>query len=399
MKILYIHQYYQSNRGGTRSYELAKHFQKKGAEVTIITGTSETNEKQEKIQVKSTNTPYNQKMSKIKRIFSFIHFSFKSILIGLKQKECDIIYGTSTPLTVGIVSLILSKLLKKPYIFEVRDVWPDVPIELGYIKNSSVIYLLKKCEKLIYSHAQQIIVLSTGMQHNLIEKGVDPNKITVAENMVNSELASEIKRKNTKEILEAKHIELLDWIDEKFVVVHPGTMGVVNDLEYLIRVAEKLRIYDNIAFLLIGEGSKKNDLQKKIKSKNLKNIRIVDEMPKAEVFQVVSNCDLGAMNVMDHPVLWHNSANKFFDFLALGLPIIINYQGWQKDLLESTGAGASFNYSNLKGYCSYIVELSNNKERLKNITQAAVDTSSKFEVNEIGNRIFSVIKQEVLSQT
>ncbi|MEG0697875.1 MAG: glycosyltransferase family 4 protein, partial [Algoriella sp.] len=261
MKILYIHQYYQRNQGGTRSYELAKYFQKNGADVTIITGFPTTNDNQNNIQVKSTHTSYNQKMSKIKRIFSFIHFSFKSVLIGLKQKDIDIIYGTSTPLTVGMISLFISKCLRKPYIFEVRDVWPDIPIELGYLKNPLVIYLLKKCEMLIYKNANHIIVLSSGMQTNLIIKGIDSKKITVAENMVNNELVTKIKEKKDIELANFERKELFDWMADKFVVVHPGTMGVVNDLDYLLRAAEKLQSNKKIAFLLIGEGSKKIELQ------------------------------------------------------------------------------------------------------------------------------------------
>ncbi|CAD5902618.1 conserved hypothetical protein [Carnobacterium maltaromaticum] len=397
MKILYIHQYYQRDRGGTRSYELAKYFQKKGAEVTIITGFPENGPPQDGIEVKSTNTSYNQKMSKIKRIFSFIHFSFKSIFIGAKQRECDVIYGTSTPLTVGLISLVLSKLLKKPYIFEVRDVWPDVPIELGYLKNPVVIYLLKKSELLIYKHANQIIVLSSGMKQNLLAKGVDPNKITVAENMANEELVAKALKKNSFELIGNKYPKLIDWMAHKFVVVHPGTMGVVNDLEYLLQVAEHLRSNKDIIFLLIGEGSQKIALKEKIKKRKLENVMIVDEMPKEEVFEVMSNCDLGAMNVMDNPVLWNNSANKFFDFLAVGLPIIINYEGWQKDLLESTGSGASFSYDDIDGYCAYIVELSVNNSMLKKAAQSAKDSSSQFEVKEIGQRVFSVLKTQVNS--
>ncbi|WP_167736670.1 glycosyltransferase family 4 protein [Carnobacterium divergens] len=395
MKILYIHQYYQRNQGGTRSYELAKYFQKSGAEVTIITGSSSNSKDQDKIQVKSTHTSYNQKMSKLKRIFSFIHFSFKSILIGLGQKDSDIIYGTSTPLTVGLISLFLSKWLKKPYIFEVRDVWPDIPIELGYLKNRFVIYGLKKCERLIYKHASHIIVLSSGMKVNLIAKGVDAKKITVAENMVNNELVIEIKEKKTDKLRSVKKRELQDWMTNKFIVVHPGTMGVVNDLDYLLRVAELVQPYPQIAFLLIGEGSQKSALQEKINSKQLENIVIVDEMSKIEIFQLMEDCDLGDMNVMDNSILWDNSANKFFDFLAIGLPIIINYQGWQKQLLESTGAGASFKFSDIEGYCNYIVDLSVNHEKRNNAAQAAKNISHQFEVPKIGERIFSVIKRQV----
>jgi len=135
MNIVYLHQYFKTDSGGTRSYEFSKYLIDKGHSITMITGNDLQKKQIEGINIKSTRTSYSNNYSFTKRILSFIHFMIKSTIIGLREKQMDVIYATSTPLTIGVPAIIIAKLKRKPFIFEVRDVWPDIPIELGYIKN------------------------------------------------------------------------------------------------------------------------------------------------------------------------------------------------------------------------------------------------------------------------
>ncbi|MBC1558911.1 glycosyltransferase family 4 protein [Listeria booriae] len=385
MKILYIHQHYQQNKGGTRSYELSKHFINEGAEVTMITGQGDSGQTKEGIQIKTTGTKYEQKMSNKRRIFAFLHFLCISFWLGLREKKVDIIYATSTPLTVGIIGLALSKIKRKPFIFEVRDVWPDIPIALGHIQNKHVIKIIQRLEKTIYKHAAHIIVLSSGMKANLTQKGIPEEKITIAENLANTNLVSQINPKQPTLPFNPK---------ETFTVIHPGTMGPVNGLDYIIEVAERLQ-NQNITFLLIGEGSEKARLQQTVQSKNLTNIHILNEQPKADIINIMKFCDLGAMNVKDVPILWDNSANKFFDFLAVGLPIILNYPGWQKTLIQEHGVGRGFYYKDIEGYCAYITYLANNPIALTNAKKASRKLSKQFDANKIATKIWQVIIKNI----
>ncbi|MBC1371536.1 glycosyltransferase family 4 protein [Listeria booriae] len=381
MKILYIHQHYQQNKGGTRSYELSKHFINQGAEVTMITGQGDSGQTKEGIQIKTTATKYEQKMSKNRRILAFLHFLCVSLWLGLREKNVDIIYATSTPLTVGIIGLVLSKIKRKPFIFEVRDVWPDIPIALGYIQNKYIIKYVQRLERKIYKHAAHIVVLSSGMKANLIQKGVPEEKVTIAENLANTNLVNQIIPE--KPLLPFNPANT-------FTVVHPGTMGPVNGLEYLIEAAEHLQDR-NITFLLIGEGSEKNKLQQEIKTRNLTNVHILSELPKADIINIMQHCDLGAMNVKDVPILWDNSANKFFDFLAVGLPIILNYPGWQKTLIQEYGAGKGFYYKDIEAYCAYITYLANDAKALAKAKKASSKLSKQFDTDKIATKIWNII--------
>ncbi|KGL46766.1 hypothetical protein BMT55_15900 [Listeria newyorkensis] len=385
MKLLYIHQHYEETQGATRSYELSKRFLENGAEVVMVSGQGDSHVTKEGIIVKSTHTAYNQKMSKLRRILAFIHFSLKSILIGIREKNIDKIYVTSTPLTVGLVGLILSKWKRKPFIFEVRDVWPDVPIALGFIRNRVVIRLLKWLEIQIYKSATHIVVLSEGMRQNLLQKNIPVSKVTIAENFANQRLVKESKEMPLKDVL------LANWMKGKFVVVHPGTMGLVNGVHYVIACAEKLRHNDSIHFLLIGEGSEKQKMQAEIKKRQLTNIRILDAKPKKETLQIASRCQMGTMLIKNERILWDNSANKFFDFLACGLPVVLNYQGWQKRALEESGAGKGFAHADVDAYCSYVQHLAANQQSWEQAHQASKQLAENYDVDKIANRVWRVI--------
>ncbi|UJF34580.1 glycosyltransferase family 4 protein [Paenibacillus hexagrammi] len=337
MKILYLHQYFTTNSssGGTRSYEFSKYLAENGLSVYIITGTEvdkTSNDVDENMYLYSTNTKYNNKMSKWRRIFSFLEYNLKALIKGLNFKGIDVIFATSTPLTIGLPAILISKIKRKKLIFEVRDVWPDIPIELGYITNKLIIKLLKKYELWIYNNARHIIVLSNGMYENLLNKGIKSNKISVIENMSNLYLYDK-----------ASNVEKDDFLKNKFVCIHPGTMGHVNGLDFLLDVAKiTISFDDDIVFLLVGDGKYKTHLEQRIMDENLSNVIIKNSLPKNEIVKVIKSSDVGIMCVDNkYKILEDNSANKFFDFLAAGLPVLINYSGWQKEILEYTNSGKS----------------------------------------------------------
>ncbi|MBC1435195.1 glycosyltransferase family 4 protein [Listeria rocourtiae] len=385
MKILYVHQHFQKEMGATRSYEFSKYFLKQGHKVTLITGTGMSEVTEEGLEVISTATKYNQKMSKWRRIKAFGQFMIGSIQQGLQQKNIDVIYATSTPLTVGLVGLALSKIKRVPFVFEVRDVWPDVPVKLGYLKNRFLIGILFYLEKQLYKHATQVVTLSPAMKQNIVAKGVVNEKVHVVENLANNDAMRQI----SAEI--PASLAIKSWMKDRFVVVHPGTMGEVNGLQHLIDVARKMKDKSHIGFLLIGEGSEKEKLQQQVVKYGLENVLILDEMPKKEVQSFMKCCDLGAMTVKDTRILWDNSANKFFDFLAAGLPVILNYQGWQHEVLVKSGAGSGFLYANQTGYCQFIEEMAQDKERYLQAQQASKKLSEDYDTERLASRVNDIL--------
>jgi len=385
MKILYFHQHFSTNSGGTRSFELAKYIVGQGNRVTIISGGSRVrDEKVSGIEIRRTGTNYLQKMSFLKRIYSFIHYLIISTFIGLKEKDVDLVYSTSTPLTIGIPAIILKKLKNQKFIFEVRDLWPDVPVELGFIKNKILIWLLYKLEIYIYNQSEAIIVLSTGMKKELLEKGISEHKITVVENMAFRE---DMEKSQRKELIEITDFNL----ENKLVCVHHGTMGYVNGLEYILDLAYSYP-HKDIVYLLIGNGKERQKLVEKIESKGIRNVLLIDSMKKEDVFGVLKSSDVGLMIVRNELVLENNSANKFFDFLAAGLPVVVNYGGWQKQVLEENKAGRGFNYNDKKSVYEYLKMFLEDKELLNEISNNSFELSGKYDSNLLSESILNLIE-------
>lgn len=338
MKLLYIVQYFNfpDQTGSTRPYDLASSFVKRGVDVTVLTS-DESGTAKEKwayterdgLKVYRLNCPYDNKMSFAKRIGAFCRY-FTQASFKQRSFDYDIMLASSTPLTNGIPALIARWFRKKPYVFEVRDVWPGVPIAMGYFKNGLARKLLYAFEKRIYKKASAIVPLSTGMDTN-IQKRYPNDKSVVIPNI------SELSRfANTKKTVD------IEFPKDRKVVLYAGTFGNVNGLSYVIKLAAKtLRIDPSVCFYLIGKGKEKEDNIKEAETLGVlnQNVFIFDPVRKDDLPYLYCNCTAGSSFVIDIPALWDNSANKFFDTLAAKKPMIINHEGWQADVIRKENIG------------------------------------------------------------
>jgi len=257
--------------GSTRSYEIAKGLVKLGFKVTIVTSLRNNNitnksefEKIEGYDVHWIKIPYNNNMNFFKRMFAFIQYAFRSAIIGLSIKS-DIIYASSTPLTVVLPALICSKIKRLPMIFEVRDLWPNIPIAMGVLRNKFLISIAEFLEDLAYSNASHIIPLSIDMESFIIKKGVNKEKITVIPN------ASDVSFFQNESRKQYNFRNFLKIPKESIVVLYAGTFGNVNGCNYIIELALKLERNSNIKFVLVGEGKEKNNIIDNAKKLNLLN--------------------------------------------------------------------------------------------------------------------------------
>src|SRR5690606_40193520 len=227
MNILYIHQYFKTPKepGGTRSYWIAQELIKNGHEVTMITASSIKNKTREEktidgIKVIYLQEAYSQDMSISTRLKAFLGFVRKSINEARKHKNIDLVIATSTPLTVGITALYMKWFKKTPYIFEVRDLWPEVPIQMGAFKSPLIVKLTRWFEKTIYKNAEHVIALSPGMQDG-VTKYISNEKTSMIPNMAKVD-EFWIREKNVE--LEQK----LGLKPNTFKVIHFGSLGLAN---------------------------------------------------------------------------------------------------------------------------------------------------------------------------
>ncbi|WP_276964964.1 glycosyltransferase family 4 protein [Chryseobacterium sp.] len=370
MNILYIHQYFVTPRepGGTRSYWLAQELIKNGHKVTMLTSSSKFSEdikivKIDGIEIIYIKEDYDQNMSVSRRLKAFLKFMYKSSVVGLKQKDIDLVIATSTPLTIGIPALILKWFKKTPYVFEVRDLWPEVPIQMGAIKNSWTIKIIRLLEKTIYKNAAHVIALSPGMQDGVV-KYIPKEKTSMIPNMAKMD---EFWPRGKNDQL----MEKLGLKKDSFKVVHFGSLGLANGAHSIIESAKLLKNRDDIEFLFVGGGSTEKTLVDEVEKNKLKNVKFLGKFPMNDVSEIVNFSDVSMISFLDLPILYTNSPNKLFDSLSAGKPIMVNSAGWTKDIAEKYHCGYYVNPNCPEELVQKVLYLKDNPELVNKMGQNA----------------------------
>lgn len=375
MKILYLHQYFKTPEegGAIRSYHIAKEMIAKGYEVEMITShnhNSKVIEKIEGIKVHYLPVYYDNKLGKLSRIFSFLKFIFLAYKECKKIKDVTLCYATSTPLTIGLLALFLKKRHNIPFFFEVRDLWPLAPIQLGFINNYFLQFFLFYLEKKLYKESQKVIVLSKG-SFEYVQKIISTSKIILVPNISDTDFFQ----------LEEKSNELKQKynIQNEFVISYLGTLGKANHLEYLLEIAEVCQQkLPQILFLIVGEGSEKKRLIQLTKKLTLNNIRFLPYGNKEYIKEVLTISEATYTSFLKIPVLETNSPNKFFDSLASGKLTIVNTKGWLQEIVENNKCGLFINPSYPHLFVDKIKNLVENNNQLTFYQQNARKTALMY---------------------
>ena len=364
MKILYIHQYFNTleDGGSTRSYWISQELIKNGHEVTMITS---TRNKEDHTSIKSIDgisviylkAYYNQKMGFLGRLKAYLGFMLKSTITAIKQKNIDMVIATSTPLTIGIPALFLKKLKGIPYIFEVRDLWPEVPIQMGALNNWFLRNTALWLEKSIYNNAKHIVALSPGMEEGVLRTGIEQSKVTMIPNM--SKIDHFFPRKYNLELMNKYGLK-----KDNFKLVYFGSMGLSNGIDYILETAKLLKSHTDIDFIFIGYGSMIESFLEYCKTHKLDNIKFLGRFGVEEASELVNFCDASLVTFANIPILYTNSPNKLFDSLSAGKPIIVNSKGWTKTMVETNNCGVYVDPESPEDFVTKILYLKNNPEEL-----------------------------------
>lgn len=349
MRILYVHQFFatrESSLGLIRSYEFSRRWVEQGHEVTVITSDSRLPAEYSRrrfvdgtidgIRVRSVRVTYDNKMGRWRRIWSFLSFMFGATWLATTAGKHDVVFATSTPLTVGIPGWAAAALTRTPFVFEVRDLWPEAAIQMGVISRRGLLGTLGKwLERFLYKRASDIVALSPGMAAGVIAEGIDPARVHMVPNSSDLDLFSPGPK--DPELVERYGLE------GRFIVGYAGALGPSNDVENNVPQAARLlaeRGRGDIAFLVAGDGKSADELARR--TEGLDNVVLAGSMPKAEVPRFTRTADVLMVLFADKPILATNSPNKFFDGLATGRPMIVNSAGWTKEIVEANEAGAYF---------------------------------------------------------
>jgi glycosyltransferase involved in cell wall biosynthesis len=348
MRILYLHQYFAvpASAGGTRSFEMARRLVLSGHDVTMITssaflpagwaGVKGWNEREvDGIHVHVLDMEYSNRTPILGRLTKFFRFAVAAAMRA-RRLEFDLVFATSTPLTIAIPGVWSARRRGVPLVFEVRDLWPEVPIAVGVLRSPLAIWAARRLEKWAYRNSSRVIALSPGMANGVAGAGFPADRITVIPNSCDLDIFDVPRQLGVD--FRARHA----WLGERPLVLYPGTLGYINGVGYLVDVAAEMwRIDPEIRFLIVGDGKEREAIVERARRFDVleTNFFLLPVMPKTELPAVFSAANMVLSLVIPVRALEDNSANKFFDGLAAGTAVGVNHGGWQADILRASGAG------------------------------------------------------------
>lgn len=335
MKVLVLHQHFRTpvTGGAIRSYYLAKALVEEDIEVVVITAHNGAEERQtvDGIDVQYLPVPYDNRFGFGQRLISFFTFAMKSLRAARRHRDADLCYAISTPLTTGLAAGWIRRRYGIPYIFEVGDLWPDAPVQMGVIRNSIIKRGLYRMEASIYRSAASIVALSQPIRQSILEK-VPGKTVHLLPNMSDTEF---FRRERKETALEEKY-----GVKGKFVVSYIGALGLANGLHYFLDcAAASQRAGIPVHFVICGDGAMDEPLKTHAKKLQLSNLTIIPFQDRRGVGEVMNVTDANFVCYQSVPILETGSPNKYFDGLAAGKLTIINFGGWVRDEIELKSCG------------------------------------------------------------
>jgi len=409
VRILYIHQYFASRRGrtGTRSYEFGRYLTGKGHDVTMITSgianeefpvaetETYTEHEVDGIRVVSIAAAYNDPhvgtaTAGWRRVLKFYDFARAASRVGRGLDKPDVVFATHTPLTVGLAGKDLARYFHVPFVFEVRDLWPEALVNVGALRNPFAIGWLRRMARKLYRTADHIVALSPGMKEGILRTGVPTEKVTMIPNASDLDLFRPgLDGSASRERL---------GLGVRFAAVYFGAMGTANGLEYAIGAGRILaeRGRDDIVLVLHGSGGKRPDLEDLAQQYQLQNVVFSDLVPdKAEVARIVAGCDV-CMTIYRAAKEHTWSPNKMFDALAAGKPVLINVPGWLGETIEKNQCGRSLDPHRPEALAHALEELSGDPELCRRMGRSARALAEReFDRRILAERLENVLTSAV----
>ncbi len=347
MHTLLIHQAFVSpgEAGGTRHYEFARYCTGQGHQFTIVASNlSYLSGKpvmpgqglvQEQwlgdIRILRSYTYPALHRNFVWRVISFLSFMLTSVWAGLQAGPVDLVMGTSPPIFQAVSAWLVAVIRRRPFLLEIRDLWPEFAIDMGVLKSPILIALSRRLEQFLYNHADHLLVNSPAYRDYLLGKGIPAKKISLIPNGVDPTMFTPDNR--------GEAIRKQCRLENKFVVTYAGALGMANDIPTTLRAADRLRTQPDIHFLLVGDGKERPALESLARQFELPNVTFAGSRPKSEMPDILAASDVCLATLKDIPMFRTTYPNKVFDYMAAGRPTILAIDGVIRHVVEAANGG------------------------------------------------------------
>ena len=379
MKILLVNQAFVSfdEPGFTRHFEMAKYLRERGHEMVIVA--SDVNYQTGQRIVEHRGFVAEQEIEGVRvlrafmlpslhrnyfwRIVSFVGFMFSAVWTSLKVKDADLVVGTSPPIFQAFAAWMAAFLLRKPFVFEVRDLWPQFAIDMQVIKNPVVIYLAHAVEKFLYMRATHILVNSPAYKPYIVGRGIPADKITFIPYGTDVSMF-------TPDV-DGSQVRREFGLNDKFVALYAGAMGQANDIYTLLRAAARLCDEPKIQIALFGDGKEGANLRAEVSRLGLDNVIFAGAAPKTKMPAVVAAADVCIAILQDIPGFRMTYPNKVFDHMAAGRATVLVIDGVIREVIEASGGGAFVPPGDDERLAQVLRELADDPVRVKRMGEQA----------------------------
>lgn len=385
--------------GGTRSYEMARRLVSRGHSVTMVCGkmadlglpaTRNANIRRgsiDGIDVVQIDLPYGNEDGILKRAWTFVRFAWISLRLALKE-DYDLLFATSTPLTAGVPGVATKMLRRKePFIFEVRDLWPELPKALG-MRNPALLGGMSLLEYLSYRYADACIGLSPGICKGIARRSQSGKRIVMIPNGCDLELFRPKDKKDLSSIGVGA---------DETAAIFTGAHGIANGLDAVLDAAAELLRRDrpDIRLVFIGNGREKRKLVDRASRDGLANCLFLDPVPKVELKEIVASADVGLMILANVPAFYYGtSPNKFFDYIASGIPVLNNYPGWLADVITKNDCGTAVPPDDPVLFADALISIADDPRRREKMGENARGLAEReFSRDELGADFVNILEE------
>ena len=348
MKILLLSHYFppEVNAPANRTHEHARCWVKDGHEVTVITGVPNhprgalfegyenrwlQEESIDGIRVLRTWMYLTPNSGFLRRTLNYALFGLAAILASFRARRPDVVVATSPQFFCGLAGVVVSRLKRRPFVLEVRDLWPDSIVQLGQLQQPGVVRALEAIETALYRSADGIVVVTRAFVDHIAGRGVGRDRLRVVYNGIDPALFH--PRPRDESLLRAHGLE------GRFLVAYVGTLGLAHGLHAILDAAERLRHEPDVRFVLIGDGADRPRLEEEIRNRGLENVQLLGLRPRSEIPAWVASIDVCLVMLRDLAVFERVIPSKIFEFLAQERPVILSARGEIRRLVEGAKAG------------------------------------------------------------
>jgi hypothetical protein len=319
----------------------------------------------------------------VRRILDYQSYMVSAIIASLFVRKVDVIVGTSPQFFTACAAYVASRLKFRPYIFELRDLWPETIKAVGAMKNARAIELLEKLELFLYRKSAKVISVTKSFKKNLISRGIDGSKIEIVTNGV------DISQFTPRPKDEALTRQL--GLEGKFVAGYIGTHGLCHGLETLVTAAERLR-GTGIVFLFLGDGARKQFLRDMAAEKKLDNVVFIDSVPKAEVPRYWSILDVSVIHLQKAELFTTVIPSKLFESMGMGLPVLHGVEGESADIVRDEHAGIPFEPENVDELVAALRRLKDNPAELEQFKASCLKGAQNYDRTNLALKMMRILE-------